>query len=118
MKLGEVCLLTEDVRRLADFYKRLLRVENGSEDETHQFILAEETALTIYRDGKKREANVQNIQLAFTVEDMEAAYERVAAIGGKIVEPPTERPWGVVNMSFLDPDGNLLFFRNFPKEQS
>lgn len=118
MKLGEVCLLTENVRRLADFYKKLLQVENGSEDETHQFILAEETALTIYRDGKKREKNFQNIQLAFTVEDMEAAYERVRAIGGKIVEPPAKRPWGAVNMSFLDPDGNLLFFRSFPKEQS
>ena len=32
MKLGEVCLLTENVRRLADFYKKLLQVENGSED--------------------------------------------------------------------------------------
>lgn len=32
MTLGEVCLLTDDVVRLADFYKMLLGVDNGSED--------------------------------------------------------------------------------------
>ncbi len=29
MIIGEVCLLTNDVRRLADFYKRLLGVDNN-----------------------------------------------------------------------------------------
>ena len=42
MRIGEVCFLTNDVRRLADFYKQLLEVENNSNDETHQFILTEE----------------------------------------------------------------------------
>ena len=32
-------------------YKPLLRVENGSNDETHQFIIPEGTALTVYNDG-------------------------------------------------------------------
>ena len=51
MKIGEVCLLTNDVPRLASFYKRLLEVENDSDDAIHQFILTEGTALTIYNDG-------------------------------------------------------------------
>ena len=45
MKIGEVCLLTNDVPRLASFYKRLLEVENDSDDAIHQFILTEGTAL-------------------------------------------------------------------------
>ncbi len=49
MRIGEVCLLTNDVRRLAGFYKQPLGVENGSDDETHQFIISEGTALTIQR---------------------------------------------------------------------
>ena len=49
--IGEVCLLTNDVPRLAAFYKQLLGVENGSNDETHQFIISEGTALTVYNDG-------------------------------------------------------------------
>ena len=51
MTIGEVCLLTNDVPRLAAFYKQLLGVENGSNDETHQFILSEGTTLTVYNDG-------------------------------------------------------------------
>ena len=51
MILGEVSLLTNDVPRLADFYKKLLGIDNGNTDETHQFILTEGTTLTIYNDG-------------------------------------------------------------------
>lgn len=33
MEIGEVDLLTNDVVRLADFYKKLLEIDNGSNDE-------------------------------------------------------------------------------------
>ncbi|MBR4444061.1 MAG: VOC family protein [Clostridia bacterium] len=115
MKIGEVCLLTNDVKRLAAFYKRLLETENGSDDETHQFIIAEETALTIYNDGTAKNNRNQNICLAFTVDDIEKAYEKVLALGARIIEPPAKRPWGAVNMSFYDPDNNVIYFRSFPK---
>ena len=45
MKIGEVCLLTNDVPGLASFYRQRLDVEEGSSDETHQFVLAGEPAL-------------------------------------------------------------------------
>ena len=60
MTIGEVCLLTNDVPRLAAFYKQLLGVE--------------------------------------------------------IIEPLVKRPWGAVNMSFYDPDNNMIFFRSFPEQ--
>ena len=63
MRIDEVCLLTNDVRRLADFYKRLLETENNSNDETHQFILTEGSALTIYNDGSAK--NNQNCKPGF-----------------------------------------------------
>ena len=116
MKIGEVCLLTNDVPRLASFYKRLLEVENDSEDAIHQFILTEGTALTIYNDGTVKNDQNQNICLAFTVEDMEAAYQKVLALGAGIIEPPTKRPWGAINMSFYDPDNNVIYFRCFSEK--
>ncbi|MCE5235035.1 MAG: VOC family protein [Clostridiaceae bacterium] len=116
MKIGEVCLLTSDVTRLSDFYKTLLHVDNGSDDDVHQFILAEETTLTVYNDGAERGVSPQNICLAFTVDDVDAEFERLKALGVTIVSPPTIRPWGAKNMSFLDPDGNLVTFRCFPKQ--
>ena len=59
MTIGEVCMLTNDVPRLASFYKRLLEVENGSNDDTHQFILNEGTTLTIYNESN-------NVQFTLT----------------------------------------------------
>ena len=111
MRIGEVCLLTNDVIRLADFYKKLLDLDNESSDEVHQTLIGEETMLTIYDDGSKKNNQNQNICLAFTVEDMEKEYRRVMELGAEIIEPPTARPWGAVNMSFRDPDGNTVYLR-------
>lgn len=113
MKIGEVSLLTNDVVRLAGFYKELLRADNGGNDTIHQTILAEETMLTIYNDGSLKNNNNQNICLAFTVKDMEAEYQRLLAMGVEIREKPMVRPWGAVNMSFYDPDRNVIYFRCF-----
>ena len=118
MKIGEVCLLTNDVRRLADFYKQLLGVENNSNDETHQFILTEETMLSVYHDGTVKNTQNQNICLAFTVDDIEKEYEKVLASGAKIIEAPTRRPWGAINMSFYDPDNNVLYLRQLRSSSS
>ena len=40
-------------------------------------------------------------------------YRKVQALGARIIEPPTKRPWGVVNMSFYDPDNNVIYLRQF-----
>ena len=86
MTIGEVCLLTNDVPKLAAFYKQLLGVENNSNDETHQFIIAEETMLTIYNDGTVKNNQNQNICLAFTVDDIDREYEKVVALGAEIID--------------------------------
>ena len=115
MKIGEVCLLTNDVPRLAALYRQLLGAEGSSSDEIHQFILAEETALTVYNDGTDKNNQNQNICLAFTVDDMDKAYEKVLSLGARIIEPAIKRPWGAINMSFYDPDNNIVYLRSFPK---
>lgn len=117
MKISEVGLLTNDVRRLAAFYRELLEIKNDSEDETHQFLITEETTLTVYNDGSIKNNQNQNICLAFTVDDMEKEYRKVVAMGARIIEVPTKRPWGAINMSFYDPDNNIIFFRSFPKNK-
>lgn len=79
-------------------------------------LFSEETTLTVYNDGVARKTNHQNICLAFTVTDVDIEFERLKALGVEIVSPPTTRPWGAKNMSFLDPDKNLIIFRSFPKQ--
>lgn len=114
MKLGEVCLLTTDVARLAGFYRTLLGVEAGEDggDPQHQFVLAGEPGLAVMRAGKPLEG--QSAVLAFTVEDIYAAHARLLEMGATVLEPPTARPWGAVNLRFQDPDGNEVYLRSFP----
>lgn len=111
MKIGEVSLLTNDVVRLANFYKQLLEIDNQSEDEVHQALINEETMLTVYNDGSIKNNANQNICLAFTVDDIEKEYRKVLKLGAEVIEGPTVRPWGAVNMSFYDPDRNIIYFR-------
>lgn len=116
MRIGLVELLTNDVVRLANFYKELLGVENGSDDPGYQVILEEGTTLAVWNDGSVKNNQNQNICLAFTVEDVEKEYLRVKAMGARIVQEPKLQPWGAVNMCLLDPDGNQVYLRSFPKE--
>ena len=80
-------------------------------------IIPEGTALTVYNDGTVKNNRNQNICLAFTVDDIDREYEKVQALGAEIIEPPTKRPWGAVNMSFYDPDNNMAFLRHFPENE-
>lgn len=113
MRLGEIGLLTNDVVKLADFYKALLETDNNSNDEVHQTIIAEETMLTIYNDGSIKNNDNQNMCIAFTVDNIEKEYQKVLALGAEVIEKPTKRPWGAVSMSFYDPDRNVIYFRCF-----
>lgn len=115
MKIGEVCLLTQDVPRLAGFYRNLLCLEDSDSDPVHQTLLGEETMLTVMRTDVRPAG--QNIELAFTVEDMDAVYRRVLNLGAEVIEGPVKRPWGAVNMSFRDPDGNIVYFRSFSQNE-
>jgi predicted enzyme related to lactoylglutathione lyase len=115
MILGEVCLGTNDVIRLADFYRKVLNITSDCKDEVHQFIISEGTTLTVYNDGTVKNNQNQNISLAFTVGDVEEEYERLLKLEISIVDGPKLQPWGAKNMHFMDPDGNHIYFRSFPK---
>lgn len=113
MKLGEVCLLTGDVCRLADFYRQLLNIPETCADPVHQTIFAGEPSLTAYNDGHPHCASHSPVALAFTVEDIDAAYQKLLLLNARVVQPPTRQPWGAINLIFLDPDGNQVYLRQF-----
>lgn len=115
MRIGEVCLNTNDVVSLANFYKTILGIDNGSNDPVHQMLICDETQFAIYNDGSHKNNYNQNISLTFTVDDIDAAYQKLLAMEAEIIEPPTLRPWGAINMSFFDPDKNIIYFRSFPR---
>lgn len=55
----------------------------------------------------------QRAILAFTTENMEAAFAHVLRMGAVVVQPPMRQPWGTVNMILEDPDGNRVYLRQF-----
>jgi len=111
MKLGEVCLLTNDVCRLADFYRQLMDIEERSDDPVHQFIVKEEPMLTLYNDGQPHSTENSSVALAFSVDDIHAAHQKLISMRAQIIQPPTEQPWGAINLIFRDPDGNTVYLR-------
>lgn len=113
MKLGETSLLTNDVCRLAGFYKKLLDVDNGSVDPVHQFILSGEVSLTVFNDGSLKNNCNQNMCIAFTVDDINREYQKLLSLGSEIIQPPARQPWGTINLSFYDPDRNIVYLRQF-----
>ncbi len=112
MYIGEICLLTSDVARMAAFYGRLLGVPGEGGEGEHRKLVAGEPMLTIYHDADIP-AGGQNACLAFTTDDVDAEYARLLDMGVQIVSPPADRPWGARNLCFLDPDGNRVYLRSF-----
>lgn len=115
MNLGEVCLETNDVIKMADFYKKILNICSDCKDEVHQFIITEGTTLSVYNDGEVKNNKNQNISIAFTVDDVDAEYDRLQKLSIFVIDAPKLQPWGVKNMHFCDPDGNHIYFRSIPK---
>jgi predicted enzyme related to lactoylglutathione lyase len=46
--------------------------------------------------------------LDFAVDDVDAEYKRIDAMGVEWVMPPTTQPWGRRSMLFRDPEGHLV----------
>ncbi|MFJ7154503.1 VOC family protein [Streptomyces sp. NPDC101118] len=41
-------------------------------------------------------------------DDVDAAFERVRAAGGEVLQEPTDQPYGVRDCAFRDPAGNMI----------
>ncbi|MDP4268268.1 MAG: VOC family protein [Bacteroidota bacterium] len=112
MRIGEVCIETNDVIKIADFYRKILKIFEECNDKNHQVIIKEGTALTVYNNGKVKNNENENISIAFTVDDVDEEYLRLLNLGIRILEAPKVQPWGAKNMHFCDPDGNHIYFRS------
>ncbi len=114
MELAGLCIRTNDVRRLAAFYKMILETTSDCDDEIHQEICTNGAALAILKDSGSAPSGRGAVSMVFTVDDVDRQFERLKTLGVDILNPPTVRPWGAKNMEIADPDGNPVVFRSFP----
>lgn len=112
-----ICLVTQDVGRLCDFYQDVLQVE-AKGDEVFTAVATQGAELSLFVEsgmeqmapGSMTGAGSGGYTLEFEVEDVDAEYARLTKMDVPIVKPPTTQPWGRRSVWFRDPDGNLVNF--------
>lgn len=109
MKLCGVCVLTDNVPRLARFYEQVLCCPPEGDAVHVSFSAAQ---LAVWNPGDVTVSPHKTASLMFYVDDAEGEYRRLGALGLGIrfQSAPTSKPWGVRSFSFLDPDGNEVNF--------
>jgi predicted enzyme related to lactoylglutathione lyase len=117
MELAQSRLVTDDVQRLAGFYAGLLGVPVTLNE---YYVEVPAGPVTVGFSRRKFAAYQRGPEcctlsaprrdgiLDFQVENADAEYERIAALGATPVMPPTTQPWGSRATIFTDPDGNLI----------
>jgi catechol 2,3-dioxygenase-like lactoylglutathione lyase family enzyme len=117
-RLVNTCLITNDVKRLVEFYEPILVLkakrfgEDYAEFSTGVGVLAifSEEAQEKYIPGSTEAARNKSMVLQFRVADVDQEYRRLQSLVKTWVKPPTTQPWGIRSIYFRDPDGNLVDF--------
>jgi catechol 2,3-dioxygenase-like lactoylglutathione lyase family enzyme len=117
MKFSGICLVTESVPALVQFYTKIFGCQ-ATGDDFHAEIEIGGLSLAIFNSqgmeemapGSMQGAGCGSFTIGFEVEDVDAEYERLIALGATIVKPPATYPWGARSAWFRDPDGNLIDF--------
>ena len=116
-RLKSVCLITQDVRGLRDFYQSVLEVTPEGDDTFVVFSttgadlsLFSRQSLEEMAPGLMNDSSAGNCFLEFEVEDVDKEYERLKVLNVKVVKPPTTQPWGLRSVWFRDTDDNKINF--------
>lgn len=127
-KLANACLITNNVKRLVDFYEPILKVkakwsgEDYAEFRTSIGVLAvfSAEAHEKYIPGSARAAQNRSVILEFSVVDVDLECKRLQNLVKVWVKPPTTQPWGtrsiffsvtrtkISSISLLHPNGNSM----------
>jgi len=104
-------IITADAERLAAFYTGLLGATETSRvpDEGPLFFLGlrvDDAELGIVADDSVDATAAPRVLLSIDVPDVDALLDRVGELGGKVLGPPNDMPWGQRVAHVQDPDGN------------
>jgi predicted enzyme related to lactoylglutathione lyase len=118
MNLFSIRIITNDVKKMAEFYERVTGIPKTQNIDAFAEIFTEKAILAIGSpntlkvfDGVDHIVPEQNktMILEFKVNDVDVEYERLKDfLQEKIVQKPKNMPWGNKSMLFKDPDGNLV----------
>ena len=108
MELVQARIVTGDVERLAAFYARLVDTPVTLNEYYVEVPAGAVTVGFSHRRFAECPGRHPAVILDFVTGDVDAEYERIAALGVKWVTPPTTQPWGNSSMIFTDPEGQVV----------
>jgi catechol 2,3-dioxygenase-like lactoylglutathione lyase family enzyme len=113
-----ITLFVDDLQRSKEFYERVFNITAADEGDATVIFRLENLFLRLLTRGEaERETFGQvpladsdsgaGFQLAIFVDDTDALCAELAELGVSIAYGPVDRPWGVRNAAFRDPDGHI-----------
>ena len=114
--LGYVVVLCDDLNKMRDFYRDVLKLEVNEDEELEDWFEMQvgATRLALRPRGRSydgsRFGEGASVQLSFRVsrEQVDAAYDGLVENGVDIIESPTDQAFGHRTLFFRDPEGNVL----------
>ncbi len=117
MKFTGICLVTEHVPTLVQFYAKILRCTAEGDDTHAEFELGGASLAIFTRQGMEelapssmQGAGYGGVTIGIQVDNVDAEYERLSQLGVTFVKLPATYPWGARSVWFRDPDGNIVDF--------
>ncbi len=119
MKLSDVCIITENVPLLTEFYESVLQVKADG-DHVHAFLPIGAEGIAIYSKlAAQKDMGFDfstywgsgNFTIGINVSDVDLEYERLRSLSVDFVTTPKTYPWGARSVHFRDPDGNIVCYR-------
>ena len=111
-RLFRVILPVSEIEAAASFYADVLGMPGDRVSPGRHYFSCGGTILACYEaliDGDPERAGPNPQHVYFSVDDLEAAHERVRRSGGEVT-PIEIRPWGERSFYATDPFGNPICF--------
>ena len=117
MKFSGICIITDNVSELKDFYKEIFQAEAEEEDDFARLLIDGGNFDIFSKEGMENMAPGSALDFGhggFTIEievsDVDAEYERLKRKNISFIKLPATYPWGRRSFWFKDPDGNIVNF--------
>lgn len=116
MNFASVRIVTQNFKRVVDFYGTLCTIEpkylaeGFAEIHFNGIVLAisDEHLIRLFNNGLASAAANRSAILEFEVDDVEAALMLADTANAEVVMPTTLMPWGNTSALLRDPDGTLV----------
>ena len=118
MNFVSIRVITDNVKRLADFYAQITGVAPrwGNDDFAElvspagTLAIASTRTIALFGANAAHAADNHSVIIEFRVDDVDSEYQKLRELSVDFVNEPTTQPWGNRSLLFRDPDGNLINF--------